>query len=489
MSVTTGTPDLSRAAIHGTAWRYLAFFSGKLLVFISTVVLARILTKDDFGIVGYAVTALSFLDVVSDLRVGPALIYYPEDKRMFSTAFWLNMGISLVLFSMTWFLSPFISDFFREPRAGEVTRILALTFPLSAFGDTHDSILRKRLSFGLTIVPDILQAATKGLTSILFAFLGFGPWSLIWGQILGAAIGSIVFWIVNPWRPSFEIDFAIAKKLLNYGVSFVGGDLLSVILLNLDYLLVGRYLGPEALGVYTIAFRMPDLLIMQFARILSSVIFPIYTHMRDLPGGLARGFYTSTRYVSLVTVPLGLGLALVAKPFILAVFTDKWIDTVPVLQGLAIYAALLSLVHNASSAYKANGRLHVITILALVRLSMLFPALWWAVVVMQSISSVGIVQAAVALVSVVINLIVVIRILGLPFRDLLVALRPALTAAFFMALSVYGTLGLIASLSPWPQLIIAVLVGAIVYTLALWVTQRDVVEDVFGKLLSAVKKG
>lgn len=489
MSSINQRPDFARVAIHGTAWRYITFFGGKLMVFISTIFLARLLAKDDFGLVGYAITTISFLDVISDFGIGAALIYYPDDKIRASTAFWLNLFVRTLLFAISWFVAPLAGLYFRDDRVTEVTRVLALTFPIDALGDIHGWMLRKRLDFGRSVVPDFISALTKGLASIIFAVLGYGAWSLIWGQIAGAVAASAVMWFVTPWRPTFEFDFEKARELLSYGIHIVGVAILAVLLQNLDYLLVGRYLGSEALGVYTLAFRLPDLVILQFARVLSTVLFPLYARMRDVPGSLARGFYLTTRYVSLVTLPLGIGLALVAKPFTLVVFTEKWQEAIPVLQALSVYSMLMSLAYNAGSAYKAEGRPQVLTWLALVRLAMLFPALWWAVTTMQSIVVTGWMQVLIALVGGMINLFAAARLLGLPLRDLGSAISPSLMAAAFMTAATLGVLALTVSLSPIWQLTLSIPAGGVAYAGALWLFKRDMVISLIKNLRSSLLKG
>jgi PST family polysaccharide transporter len=476
-------------AIHGTAWRYLTFFGGKLMVFISTIVLARLLAKEDFGLVGYAVTAISFLDVISDFGIGAALVYYPDDKRRASTAFWLNLLVRVVLFGVAWVLAPLAGIYFRDDRVVSITRALAATFPIDALGDIHGWVLRKRLDFSRTVIPDFLSAITKGLASIIFAALGYGAWSLVWGQVAGAVASSAVMWFITLWNPSFEFDFAMAKGLLSYGVHIVGVAFLAMLLQNLDYLLIGRYLGAEALGVYTLAYRLPDLVVLQFARILSTVLFPLYTRMRDIPGSLARGFYLTTRYVSLVTLPLGIGLALVAKPFTLVAFTDKWEEAIPILQWLAIYSMLLSLAYNAGSAYKAEGRPQVLTGLSIIRLAMLFPALWWAVTGAQSIVAVGWMQALVAFIGGAINMFAAARLLGLPLRDLWDAIFPSLMATAFMTAATLAALALTASSSSLLQLFLGVLAGGIAYVGSLWVFKRDMLISLYKNLRSSLMRG
>jgi O-antigen/teichoic acid export membrane protein len=486
MSVETSAISFSRAAIRGTAWRYLTFFSGKLMLLISTIILARLLSKDDFGVVGFAVTTIGFLDVMSDLGVGPALIYHPDDENTSTTAFWLGLLIATALLALTWISAPLVGLFFQDPRAIPVTRILALTYPLNALGAIHQTRMQKKLAFGQTFLPNLLQSIGKGLGSILLALLGLGAWSLIGGQLGGVLVGVIAFWAASRWQPSFNFNLPIARSLIGYGVKIVWVDLLGILLLNLDYLLVGRYLGAVSLGIYTLAFRVPDLLILQFARTLSGVIFPIYTRMRDVPGSLRKGFAQTTRYISLVTIPLGVGLALVAQPFVLTVFSEKWIEAVPVVRAIAIYAMFLSLAYNAGSVYKAEGRPQVLTWLGLIRLAVLLPGLYWATASAQSIVMVGWVQAIVAFLGGLLNLVIAGRLLDLSPADLFAALRPALVAVFFLALAVVPVLFATQATAAWVQLLAASLAGALAYGLALWFFLPEVVQAVIRQVRSAL---
>jgi PST family polysaccharide transporter len=228
---------------------------------------------------------------------------------------------------------------------------------------------------------------------------------------------------------------------------------------------------------------MPDLLILEFARTLTDVLFPIYSQMQDRMDDMARAFFLVTRYISLVTIPMGLGLALVAEPFILTFFTDKWIEAVPVVRGIAIYATLLSIAHNTNSVYWARGRPQIISWLNITRLIFLFPGLLWAVTVPESIVMVSLVHAVVAFLSVILNFVVSSRLIGLPMIEIGRALKPAVLSGTLMALSVTGVLMATKELIPsWLLLVECVLVGGFVYLLGLWLFQRDIVITVSNRL-------
>jgi O-antigen/teichoic acid export membrane protein len=481
------TTNLAQTTVRGTFWTYAAYYSGKLIVFFSTLVLIRLLTKDDFGVVGYATTILSFVDVLHDMGIPPAIVFHRNDPEVADTAFWLMMATSLTLFVITWFgLGPLTGWYFKDPRAVPVTIVMAITYPLGALGTVHESLLTKNLRFSLSFIPDFVQSLSKGILSILFALLGWGPWSLVLGPIGSTLLGVIVNWWIWPWRPRFRFVWPIARNLLSYGLHTVAVNMVGLLVLNVDYLLVGRFLGAEVLGTYTIAFRIPELLILQFCYIIARVIFPVYTKLREEPGALARGFLETIRFVPMITIPMGLGLALVAGPFVHTIFPPNWTETIPVIQFIALYALMLSLSYNAGDVYKAQGRPMLLTWLAGLRLLILAPALWYAVVHYRTIVAVGGVQVVVAFLGGLLNLVVASRMLNTPFRQVAYALLPSLLGGGVMSVMVGGAL-LVLSGAPAPvQLIVGVAVGMTSYVSALWLIQPQVMRQGLATLRAAL---
>ncbi len=480
--------NLAKATVRGTFWTYASFYTGKLLVFLTTVILARLLVEEDFGVAGYALVVMTFLEVLNDMGVSPALIYYRKDPEATDTAFWLSQLIGIIMFLITFFGAPLVGAFFRDARAVPVTQALALTFPISSLGQTHDVLLRKQLSFGRKFVPDFAKALSKGIVSIILAWLGFGAWSLIIGQVVGRISATAALWWVMPWRPSRRFVVGWVKRLLSYGINIVSVDMLGMLINNIDYLFVGRFLGPSALGVYTVAFRFPDLLVMQFCDIISRVIFPVYSKMKDDPEALQKGFEATTRYVSLVTVPLGIGLALVSRPLVLAFFTEKWIEAVPVMQAISIYAVMLSLAYNAGDVYKAQGRPILLTQISSGRALVLAPALYWATQGPQTIVAVAWVHAVIAFISGIVEVGIASRILRTPLHKVVNALQPAFFSAAVMTAAVLASLFLLNAANPWLQLLVTIPLGVLVYLGVLWFFQRDLLISTLKILRSALAR-
>ena len=466
--------NLAKITMQGTLWEYGSQYTGKLLVFISTVILARILLQADFGLAGYALVVIGFLEILEGLGIGSAIIYHYEDNERLDTAFWIGLGMGVILFLVTWFLvAPLAGLFFRDPQVVPITRTLGLTFPISAFHLVHRALLTKKLAFGRKFVPEMARSISKGVISIILALLDFGAWSLIIGQLAGTVAETLVYWLIVPWRPQLRFQSKLVSSLLGYGTKVIAIEGLGILMLNADYLLIGRYMTAAALGTYTLAFRVPELLVKQFCNIVGNVTFPIYSQLRDDPQALQRGFLKTMRYMTLLTIPMGLGLALVSRPFVLIFFTEKWTDAIPVMSAISLYTLLRSLVFNAGSVYKATGRPGLLSRLSLIQTVVTIPFLWWAVVTYDTILAVAWAQVALAAVFGAIKLILAGRLVNVPVSDLLKTLYPGLSAGVLMTVAVLLVGFLLPGMSPVVELVVKIVVGVSVYGLSVWFIQRD----------------
>jgi O-antigen/teichoic acid export membrane protein len=468
-------PGTKARAVKGVLWNSASFYIGKLFVLISTVILARLLSQDDFGVAGYAIVVISVLDVLSDLGVGASLIYYRDDPEARDTAFWLGMAISLLLLAALWIAAPLMGAFFNDPRAVAVIRALAFFFPLSALGNIQNSLLSKELSFSRKFIPDLTRSFSKGLISIFLAILGLGAWSLIIGQLASALIASIVLWWIYPWRPTFRLVLQWVGRLLGYGGKSVTVAVLGTFIGNTDYLLIGRFLGAEALGIYTLAFRIPDMLITQLCSLVSHVTFPLFSKLQDDADALVEGFLTTTRYIALLTLPIGLGIALVALPLVLVVFGEKWAASVPVLRAIALYSVFQSLFYSAGIIYKAQGRPELSSYLAILHLALLIPGVLWAVTGPRSITAVGLVLALVMFIIGIVEIFIAGKMLKTSLYRIGMAAAPAIVHAGIMSIVVLLVLFHFKNALPFVQLSVGILSGLLSYSLSLWLLRRDLV--------------
>ncbi len=485
--MTNEKSDLAIATIRGTFWTYASNYGGKILSFIATTILAWLLTQEDFGVAGYALVAINFLDVLSTLGIGSAVIYHREEPEAADTAFWLSMVAGGVFFAATWVAAPYIGAFFNDIRAIPLVRALASTFIISSLSTIHSSLLAKKLHFGRKFIPELARSAAKGLISILLAWMGFGAWSLVLGQIGGLLIAVIAYWIVLPWRPSWRFSLPLARSFLSYGSRIIFINFLGVLHLNMDYLLIGRFMTAAALGVYTLAFRVPELLIKRFSGIVAGVIFPVYAQLQESEQELTKAFQITLRYVSLITVPMGVGLALVAEPLILTVFSAKWEAAIPVMRAIAIYSLLRAITFNVGDILKAQGRLDVQIALSTFRAGITIPALWWAIQRWGTIVAVGWAQVALAVISTGLNLLIAHYLIGVSLKALLSAFQPAFISGGLMTLAVLGTIYALPIASHLLMLVVAIIVGASTYLIVLWQLQPTMFQEVRRMLQRAIQ--
>lgn len=483
----SGQRKLAQRAVSGTLWVYVSTYSGKFLVFLSTIVLARLLLQEDFGVAGYALVVISFVEVLRGLGVQSALIYFKKDSDRLNTAFWLGLLVGIGLFLTTWFVAaPLAGWFFQDLRAVQVTRLLGLTFPISAVVIVHDSLLRKELAFKRRFVPEFARNFGKGVVAIALAAAGFRYWSLVVGQLAAALIAVVVLWIIVPWRPKLGIKRQHASDLLHYGTNIVAVDVLGILLQNSDYLLIGRFLGAAALGVYTLAFRVPELLIKQFSDMVGKVTFPTYAEIQEDRDALRKGFLLTLQYTNMVTVALGTGLALVAGPFVLTFFGDKWAEAIPVMAAIALYMMLRAMVFNTGDVYKALGHPEIISKIKIGQALITLPALFLAITRFGTITAVAWTLVILAFVAAIVKLFIAGRVLDLGARQISMALRPSLIAGLLMSVAVIGVLWLSTSWQPVMRLAVAVLIGGIVYLGMLWLLERGAVIQASHTLRSAL---
>src|SRR5690606_23183526 len=282
---------------------------------------------------------------------------------------------------------------------------------------------------------------------------------------------SLMYWRALPWRPRRRWDSTIARSLLGFGSQITLVGLLGTVLRNVDYILVGRWLGTRALGLYTLAFRLPQLVVEGVATIVGQVVFPAFSRLQDDPARMRAALGRVLTMTSLLIAPLGVGIALVADPFVRVFYGERWAPAITTMQLLAVYMVVQSASRNVGDLYKAIGRPGILTSLAVAKLAFTVPAL--IVAVPHGIVAVAATQVAAALVATAIDLTVASRRVGLAVGDVVAVFAPAARATAVMAAACLGSSMLLADRPPAATLAVLVGVGVVSYTGALWLLDRD----------------
>lgn len=430
---------LARAAAGGVAWQGSSYLLGKLLVLATTAALARLLAPADFGVVGLALVFIAYADGITDLGVAEALVYLPASERTRDAALVLSLVTSGILCLAGVLAAPAVGAFFHRPDAAPMVRVLALSLLVSGSAEVPDALLRRGFAFRQRFGADLGRVLVQGAASVALAASGAGPWSIVGGYLAGGIVWSAVAWSLAGYRPGrgwWRVRREVAGPLLAYGAPAAANVLLLSLVFDVDYLIVGRRLGPSALGFYTLAFRLPEMAIINVFVVLSAVSFPLFSRARQDPGRLRRAYLTVVRLESTYGVAAGAVLAVTAPLVVSVLFGGRWQRSVGPLEALALYAAFRSLGMGAVDAYKGTGRPRVALLLALVRLAVVVPAL--LVGARFGIVGVAWAQAIVALAMAVAMQAVAARVLGLSVAALLEAVRPAALAGALGAAAALG---------------------------------------------------
>ncbi len=465
-------PDLRRRAFSAFLWAGAADAAGKALVFMATIVLAHLLVPSEFGLVAFALSVIYFMEYAGDLGLGAALVYRSdaEDPRVSSTAFWIGIIGALVLFAAAWFAAPLLADLGPGDKVVPLFRVLALQFPFGAIGKAHEYRLRRTLQFRTLFGPTLAGGVMKGGVSVVLALAGAGAWSLVIGQVAGTLTQSVGLWLVYSFRPSLVISRRHLPSMLRFGLGIVAVGLLGQGAKNFDYLIVGGKLGAAALGVYYLAFRLPELLILTGFRVANEVLFPFYARLRssdgtDIDDELRRGYLQTIRLGAMVAWPAAIGIAALALPLVLTIFGEKWRSAAAPMAFVAIWAGLASLASMPGAVFKALGRSWLLTWTGVMQIAILFPAIWFAAP--HGITAVAASQVAEKTVSLTLLGVIISRILGIRWYATFVAAAPALALSLVMGGVLYG---LAAVLPPPAAVAVGIPFGATIYlSLLRWV--------------------
>jgi lipopolysaccharide exporter len=453
-------------AIRGVPWTLASYGASRAVNVLTTIVLARLVAPEDFGLVALATLALNLLGFVKDLGLGGTLIVRRDlDRRALGTVLTLMMGVSALLGVLTVAVAPLVAAFFDEPELTGVLIAMSALLWISGFSSFYEVVLQRELEFRRRFAALMVQSAAIMAISIPLAALGAGVWALVAGQVAGLALFGAVSFALAPYRvrPAFAPD--LVPSLFGVGAGFLLQNVAVFVRQNTDYVVVGRAFGATAVGFYSMAFRLGDLTHQGIADPVARVTFPSFARTRGEGGDVRQSFLSVLRLVALVSCPLGLLLSGAAEPFTAAIFGERWMPMVGPLAVLGVWAAIrpvettLNWLLNSIGEASLAGRFSIAVLVPLIPAFILAAAL-------GSITTVAYVVLGDVLVALTFMSVMVARRGGVSYRDQLrsvgaiaVAGVPAWLASRGVATGLEAPAGL--------TLLTAVAAGGVAYLLAL----------------------
>ncbi len=349
--------NLKTKMTSGIFWNGTSQFSTQLFQFIVVIILARLLSPKDFGIVGLTTIFIGLVAAINELGLSAAIIQKRDVNELhLATTFWSNVIFGIILFISIIFISPFIAAFFQEDIIKPILIVSSISLLIGPLSITHRAMLEKNLEFKNIMIIEIFAAIISGSISILLAISGFGVWSLVFGSLSGSIVSVIVLWKINTWRPKLRFSLYHFKELFVFGSNVTGSKILGYMVMRVDYLIVGKFFGTAILGYYTLARTLTSFPVQKISWTIMRVTFPAFSSIQKNNEMLKKGYLKVTKYISLIAFPMLAGLFIVGPEFVYVIYGEKWSPMIILLQIFCIGGALSSIGSVGSTIQYSKGR-------------------------------------------------------------------------------------------------------------------------------------
>ena len=329
--------NLKQKAVSGMIWTALQRYSTMLIQFISGIILARLLTPYDYGCIGMLMIFMVLAESFIDGGFGSALIQKKQPTQEdYSTIFWWNLSMAVVLYVVLYFSAPAIARFYDIPLLCDVLRVQGIVLFIYAFNIIQRNQLRKKLNFKILSIISITTSVIALTTTIIMAYHGYGVWALVAQHVLTAFIPALVFWFYVKWRPIWTFSWHSFRELFSFGFYMFLTHLINQFGQHFQGLLIGRFYNASTMGLYSKAYATEKLASQSISQVMVQVTYPLYAEAQDDTAQLGNMIKRLTMTLSYITFPMMFVLLLCAKPIFVLLYSDRWLDSVPYFQVLCI---------------------------------------------------------------------------------------------------------------------------------------------------------
>lgn len=349
--------NIKKKTITSLIWRFFERTGAQGVSFIVSIVLARLLAPEAYGIIALITVITSILQVFVDAGMGSALIQKKDaDDVDFSSVFIFNMIMCIVLYFLLFFLAPSISAFYNNESLTPMIRVMGIILIISGLKNVQQAYVSIKLQFKRFFFATLGGTIGAAIVGIFMAYRGFGAWALIAQNLFNTTVDTIILWITVRWRPKRMFSFSRLKKLINYGWKLLAASLINTIYVNLRSLIIGKMYTAEDLAYYNKGGSFPSLVVSNINSSIDSVLLPTLSSFQDDKERIKSITRRSIVISSYIMWPMMIGLVTVAKPLIQFLLTDKWLMAVPFLQIICIQYGLDPFSTANLNAIKAIGR-------------------------------------------------------------------------------------------------------------------------------------
>ncbi|MBU1566210.1 MAG: lipopolysaccharide biosynthesis protein [Proteobacteria bacterium] len=323
----------------------------------STMILARLLTPYDFGLVAMVMAITSFINIFKDLGLSAATIQKSEiNHDQVNTLFWINVAIGGLLLCITLALAPAVAWFYKDPRLTSVTAVLSIAFLFGGLTVQHEALLRRQMRLTEIVVIDILSVVAGILTATLCAIIGWGYWALVGMQIVTVVMHCAGVWTVSSWRPGWLVSQPRVRSMLKFGAYLTTFNFMNFFARQFDNILIGRFLGAEPLGIYSRAYSLLLVPIAQVTAPISSVAVPALSNLQLDPKRYHRYYLQAIKIIGYFSFTLVISLAALSEEVVALILGDQWMGAVPIFRIMAVAAMFQPILSTVGWIYVSLGQ-------------------------------------------------------------------------------------------------------------------------------------
>jgi O-antigen/teichoic acid export membrane protein len=372
------TGSVLQRSVKSGIWMTATKFAARSLQIVLLIVLARLLSPRDFGLVGIALLTLAATKQFTNIGLNAALIQQVDENvdRYLNTTWSLEIARGLFIFGVLVLGAPLIATLFSEPKSVPIIRVLALSPVLYGLRNPGVVYFKKHLNFHRDFLYQTSGSVTQFVVGVAYALYSPTVWALVVASVSRPGIKLLLSYVLHDYRPWPEFDWEVARELVNFGKWITGASILGWFYSQGDDAFIGWFISATALGFYQYAYRIADTPATEVSGIISSITFPAYSTLQNDKEQLQQALVQSIRFISFVAFPMAFGTALIAPSFVPAVLGEEWMPAIVPMQILAIYGVLHAITRNFGALWKALGRPDFIVKTALIRISLIAVFIW-----------------------------------------------------------------------------------------------------------------
>jgi teichuronic acid exporter len=349
--------DLKQTAAKGSGWSAVERLSSQGTQFLFGIILTRILLPADYGMIGLVLIFIAVGQTLVDAGFSSALIWKKNTTQIdYSSVYYFNIGISLIIYIFFFFLAPLIARFYNKLDLILLIRVICLNFIILSFGVIQQTILNKSFDIKTLAKVNFIGSLFGGIISVILALKGFGVWAIVVQILSKSLISTVLLWIFNSWRPLWVLSMKSIKSLFTYGSNIMIAGLIYSTFQNLYYVIIGKIFPIVTLGYYTRAVQLSEFPVTTVSSIFQRITFPVFSILQDETERLKNAVRKSLKIIVFILYPILFGLIATSDIFIELIFSPKWLPASIFFKLLCVLGLFYPFLVINDEVLKAKGR-------------------------------------------------------------------------------------------------------------------------------------